>query len=76
MDRKFKITNKADSFRNEVYLKFESLDNKFGVKTKLENAFESFRRNYPEWKRKFTVFSNTTTGKVVLYGAFIYLISR
>ena len=25
-------------------------------------------------KRKFTTFSNTTQGKVVIYGAFIYLV--
>ncbi|QDZ19811.1 hypothetical protein HOP50_03g23270 [Chloropicon primus] len=74
MDRKFKISNKADKVRNEVSLKFESFDNKFGVKTKLENAAEDFKRNYPELKRKFTAFSKTTTGQVVLYGAFIYLI--
>ena len=76
LNRKFKIGNKADSFKREVQLQFEALDNRFGLTTKVQNAVEQFRRNYPELKRKFTVFSNTTTGKVVLYGAFIYLIFR
>jgi hypothetical protein len=74
IDRKFRVSSKVESLKNEVYVKFESLDNKFGVVTKVENALEDFKRNYPELKRKFTAFSNTTQGKVVIYGAFIYLV--
>ena len=48
INRKFRVSSKVESLKNELYIKFETLDNKFGLVTKVENAVEDLRRNYPE----------------------------
>lgn len=72
LDRKLGVGKKTDYLRNEIYVRFETIDNKYGITTKVKNSVDELRRRYPDLKRKFDKFASTPTGKALGIALFVW----